>query len=265
MKASNSKIQCYKTCRRMYELKYVHGMRWLGSTEALEQGKSYHALLAEVLLKSDESTATALSKTKGMVRAFEKWILPQFEGKKVVECERYFEYKTKAGHTLFGYLDGVFENGELLEHKTTSSDVDGNYRIKLENDEQTMCYLLATGQTSILYTMIKKPTIRQKKGETDEDFEQRCVDWYEEDTCHKIDCQWIEKTQEELSKFEEELDSTLDEMEQQKLFFKCPTSCNKFGRMCEYFPLCNNFNENESYMNFVKYDEQEKDSSLSVF
>ena len=42
--------------------------------------------------------------------------------------------------------------------------------------------MLLTGMRKVWYTVCRKPTIRQKKNETDEEFFGRMVAWYDEDT-----------------------------------------------------------------------------------
>lgn len=248
MRFSNSKIQCYKTCRKMYERKYIDGMKWTGTTEALEQGKSYHEAVGKVLT-SEIVPIDCTPKTRAMARAFMFYIAPRIP-ERVVELEKPFEYVTDGGHSIIGCYDGITESGAVIEHKTTSADVNGDYRLALENNEQTLTYMLASGKHYIYYTIIKKPTIRQKANETDEQFEERCFEWYSEQTDSKISFLKIQKTPEELKEFAKLQSDTVNEIANCNLFYKNPNSCNRFNRMCEYFPICDKCDKNEEYENF---------------
>ena len=193
MKASNSSIQTFKACRRLYELKYIYGLEPVDTAEALSVGLQYHDGV-ENLLKEwvDYHNAKPNDcedpKIRAMVFAFNLYVIPKLAAMKVkpVSTEEWFEYQTKGGHTVVGRVDGRMSGNAIIEHKTTSSSVDGAYFQKLELDEQIPTYMTAFNSDTVYYTVCQKPTIRQKKNESDDEFFGRCVDWYEEDTESKI-------------------------------------------------------------------------------
>lgn len=271
-KFSNSKIQCYKNCRRLYELKYIHKMKFLGLTATLEKGKAYHSKIEDILLQRIEDYTEIDPKVIGMARAFKKYIFPKLP--KVVETEKEFnltiisddnDYGELHEHVFTGFFDAITENGIVVEHKTTSEEINGVYLERLENDEQVKSYMLASGKNEILYTVIRKPTIRLCKNETEVAFAKRCEDWYDTDTDNKMVLHVIRHTQAEIDVFKEELANLMLEIENQKLFFKTPSYCTKYNRICDYYPICNNYNPSENYVMFCKKDEDEEEKKAKMF
>ena len=186
-----------------------------------------------------------------MAKAYEKYIYPKFE---VEAVEEPFEFRICPEHTIVGRVDGVSDGRVLVEHKTTSSDLDG-YEFDLEWDEQIPCYMLAYGIRTMIYTVVKKPTIRQKKDESDEEFYQRMVEWYDTDTYSKIRCFTVLRTAEELMQFRIELVRMCDEMERAEasgMLYRNPAYCHHWNTLCEYAQICNNYDPNETYINFER-------------
>ena len=261
MKASNSAIQMFKSCRRLYELRYIYELEPVQTAEVLYRGSSYHALVEELLKCKFWHCEADLSscedpKTRAMAAAFQKYILPTIEAE---ATEEWFNYWTPSGHTVLGRIDGRTPSGEVIEHKTTSGSIDGSYFQRLEFDEQIPTYMIACKSNSVIYTVCATPTIRQKKDETDEQFFNRCLDWYKEDTDSKIVCTKLFRSDEQLGKFLKEQDAILTEMENCKNFYRNPSHCMKWGRMCEFAPVCMNYDPNQEYVQFkrrVKYDKK---------
>lgn len=250
MRASNSGIQCFKQCRRMYELKYLQGLEPVQTSDALTRGSQYHELVERILKgESDVYRDCDNPKIKAMATAFEKYIKPQLVG--VDAVEEWFEYLTPSGHKIVGRIDAK-KGLELIEHKTTSGLIDGAYFQKLEFDEQIPTYMLAFSTNWINYTVCSTPSIRQKKTETDEEFYQRCVEWFDEDTNQKIAMVRLERTNDELEKFLYEQDDILNEMEDCKLFYRNPCNCLRWNKMCEYAPVCMNYDPSQEYIQFKK-------------
>ena len=250
MKASISKIRLFKSCRRAYELRYVEGLAPVEVSEALEIGRSYHDKLEE-LYKNGSFDDSDLSKASAMAKAYEKYIYPNF---KVKAVEEPFEFKICPGHTIVGRVDGIADGEMLVEHKTTGNDLDG-YEFDLEWDEQIPCYMLAYGIRTMIYTLVKKPTIRLKKGESEEDFYKRMVEWYDEDTYSKIRFITVTRTDEELMQFRKDLIMMCDEMERAEAtgrLYKNPAYCHHWNTLCEYAQICNNYDPNETYINFER-------------
>lgn len=246
MRASNSSIQTFKQCRRLYELKYIYGIEPVQTAAALERGLSYHEGVEQAIKAwcaadhryvADEPEDP---KILAMVWAFRIHVIPWLEkrGIKVNEAEKWFEYETSNHNVVIGRMDGVTTDGCVIEHKTTSGLIDGSYWQRLDFDEQIPTYMIARGCKKIYYTVCATPSIRQKKNETSAEFCRRCIDWYEDNTEQKIAVLEISRSEDDLKAFAEEQDAILTEMEQAKLFYRNPSHCSKWGRLCEYAPLC---------------------------
>ena len=250
MRVSISRTKLFKSCRRAYELKYIEGLEPITSSVALETGKSYHSKLEDLYNKgsfddSDRSVSSAMAK------AYELYIYPQF---KVKVAEEWFEYKLNRKHTVIGRVDGVAENGYLVEHKTTGSNLT-DYECDLEWDEQIPCYMMAYGVNTMFYTIVKKPTIRMKKGESEEEFYHRMVEWYSEDTDSKIKCITVYRTDEEIAEFKSELIAMCNEMEKAEksgTMYRNSAYCRRWNTLCEYAQICKHYDPEETYVNYEK-------------
>jgi len=257
MKVSISQIKLFKACRRAYELKYIHGMHPVEKAEAMESGISYHEKL-ERMYQDDGCVDTEdLSKESAMACAYAKYIYPVF---RVKACEEWFEYELPDGDKLIGRLDGIAEDGKLVEHKTTSKEIWEDCEYDLMWDEQVLAYMLATGYRKMWYTICRKPTIRQKKGESEEEFFQRMVDWYDTDTSSKIRLLVVERTDEEVEQFRRDLVSITDTMKKAESvgeFYKNCSHCFRWGRRCEYASICLNFDPKQEYIEFTRRENNE--------
>lgn len=248
MKLSITQIKSFKACRRAWQLRYKEGLRPVQTAEALELGKSYHELL-EALEKGEEPDYSVFDKPHAMAKAYEKYILPQF---KVVAAEQELE-KELGGHTLHGFVDGLSDDGHIVEHKTTSMDIaeGGEYEYNLLWDEQVLAYMSLSGLRKVHYTVCKKPTIRLKKDETEEEFYNRMISWYDDDTENKIRVFTVERTDEEVSQWEQDFVAIADEMER-GVIYKNTCHCVQYGRRCEYASVCLHYDPEQQYIEFVK-------------
>ncbi len=250
IRASYSKIQCYKSCRRLYQLKYIEGVQSTARIEALERGTSYHELVEQMLKYGGYvGEIEADPKTLAMASAFEDYILPQLHPKAV---EDWFEYDTKFGDKFVGRIDALNEDGAIIEHKTTSGEINEEYWYTRDMDEQLMTYMFAYNTRKADYTVCRTPLLRQKKGETEQEFFERCRAWYDEDTESKIAMREVYHTDEEINDFIQEQALTIREMNECTLFYKNQSYCTKWGRMCEYAPICQHYDPNQEYIGFAK-------------
>lgn len=251
MKGSISRLKLFKACHRAYYFKYVEDLEPVQKPETLETGTNYHEELEE-LYRNGGVVIANWSKEEAMAIAYSKYIYPKFKVKTVEE----WKSRSCGTHTMIGRVDGIAEDGSLVEHKTTSIDLD-EYEYNLQWDEQMLVYMWLTGTTSIWYTMIRKPTIRQKKDESDEEFFQRMVEWYDEDTDRKIRVVKLERTEEQIKDCVRELEWTMNDIEALgetdiNRWSKNTCYCNHWGRRCEYSNICLNYDPNEVYVEFVK-------------
>lgn len=250
MKGSISRLKLFKACHRAYFFKYVENLEPVQKAEALEIGTNYHELI-EKMYKGEDITGS-YTKEDAMACAYRKYIYPQFKVKAVEEWEEK-QYNT---HIIHGRVDGIAEDGALVEHKTTSLNLD-EYEYNLQWDEQMLVYMWLTGANHIWYTIIRKPTIKQKQSETDEDFYKRMVEWYDDDTDNKIRVLRLERTAKEIEDCIRELAWTMDDIESLKnapmqKYSKNTCYCNHWGRRCEYSDICLNYDPQVDYIDFMK-------------
>lgn len=248
IKVSNSSIQMFKSCRRAYELKYIEGITPIAPADALERGRSYHSKVEEVLKGGFPELTDP--KIDAMVTAFMCHIAGKIPGAKCVE--EWFEKPLSNGNIIVGRCDGILEDGRILEHKTTSGMLDEAYIAGLQNDEQILTYMWAYGVNKMIYTVCKTPTLRQGKNESDDEYYLRCCDWYSEDTDRKVGIVEVERSVDEIAQFEQELCAITEEMEKASLFYRCPSNCMKWGRPCEYFQICRNYDPKMDYIGFER-------------
>ena len=258
MKFSISRIKLFKACRRAWELRYLEGLRPVEKSEALEIGSNYHELLEHLYSEgSFDGVQEEYSKEQAMAVAYKKYIYPHFKVKAVEEWHE----RMVDGFIVCGRIDGRATDGCIVEHKTTSQEITEAYEYSLMWDEQILMYMLLTGARKVYYTVCRKPTIRQKKGESDEEFFNRMVEWYDTDTHAKIRLLVIERTDEEVEAFKEELAVVLNEiwsciLTQTKTgrFYRNTAYCQKWGRMCEYASVCLHYDPDQEYIEYTKED-----------
>ena len=250
MRLSNSGIQCFKACRRKYELKYIEDVIPVQNADVLERGKSYHEKV-EMLL-SGQAFEFDDPKTDAMALAFRKHVMPKIGSVEAVE--EWFHKELPDGDTIVGRCDGRLADGRLIEHKTTSGDLDEAYIAGLQNDEQILTYMWAYGVNNILYTVCKTPTIRLKKDEDEDDFRARCLEWYNTDTELKIGTIDVYRSPEEIEEFDRDIKRIAKEIHDCEFFYRVPSHCTKWNRPCEYMAICRNYDPQMEYVGFKKGD-----------
>jgi len=244
---SISRIKLFKACRRAYELKYRYGLEPVSKAESLMVGSSYHDKLEQ--LYNTGTFENDFSKESAMATAYRKYIYPEFHVKAAEEWVRMY---TDEGEVV-GRVDGIAEDGRLVEHKTTSlSPLEFEYN--LQWDEQVLAYMLMTGAREVWYTICRKPTIRQKKDESDQEFYQRMVDWYDEDTDNKIKLIVVSRTDDEVQAFAESLKDIMHEMNCTNNFYRNTSHCRCYGRQCEYSSVCLHYDPDAEYIEFTKQE-----------
>lgn len=247
MIASVSKVKMFKSCRQAYRFRYLEHLRPVQRPEALEVGTNYHNLVESLYKDGFLPDEDSFSKELAMANAYEKYIYPAV---RVQEVEEWLE-KPVGRHTLVGRVDGIAEDGSVVEHKTTSGEITEEYEYNLLWDDQILAYMYLTGSRTVYYTVIRKPTIRQKKGETEEDFFLRMIAWYDTDTESKIRLLKISRTDEEVEQFAIEFETVCDEMELGTIY-KNQSHCTRWGRQCEYASICLYYDPDKTYIEFIK-------------
>lgn len=260
MRISASRIKAFKACRRLYELKYIENIVPVEKSQALEIGSNYHKLLEFINsgghLAMNPDFAMDYSKELAMARAYEHYIAPFV---KVKKAEKWLEKDMGNGDMLVGIADGIAEDGRIVEHKTCSSEITEAYEYNLLWDEQILTYMYLTGQRNVLYTVCRKPNIKQKKDESDEAFFYRMLEWYDTETDAKIRLLNIQRTDDEVAAYEDELKRMIDEMKNANHFYRNNCHCNKYGKRCPYSSICLHYDPNQMYIEFMKGVEYESE------
>ena len=262
MKISASKVKCYKSCKRAYYFRYVEELVPVETAQPLVDGSNYHSML-EQLYKDGWYQADIENNPKiaAMAAAYEKYIYPQF---KVRTAEEWFEYNLTDDVRLVGRFDGIADDGLVVEHKTTSADVDDEYVYNLQWDEQILTYMLVSGKNEMYYTVCKKPTIRQKQSETAEEYYERCCAWYAEDTDKKIRVIKVTRSEKEVKAYKTALKYIAKDMQKDEkskkpkeyTFYRNCSQCTAYGRKCEYASICLDYDPKLEYVEFKKKEEQ---------
>jgi hypothetical protein len=173
----------------------------------------------------------------------------------VIAAEKELE-KQIGDHILHGFVDGLSDDGFIVEHKTTSADIapGGEYEYNLLWDEQVLAYMSLSGLRKVHYTVCKKPTIRQKKDETEEQFFYRMLEWYDDDTENKIRVFTVERTDAEVKAFEKDFEEICAQM-QEGVIYKNTCHCMQYGRRCEYASVCLHYDPEQQYVEYVKKED----------
>lgn len=191
-----SRMAALLACPRKHFWRYELGLKAMTDSHALRFGSAWHAAmegrwrglsLDEVIPAAvdgyafeelDVAMLTGL--LVGYYRRFEQDVVkelhPEVEFRHRIEGSRTFDSA--------GKIDGlgVLEDGRLalVEHKTTGESVDSgsDYWLRLRLNQQVMQYVVAARALGwdvavILYDVTKKPSIRQRQGESVEAYAER--------------------------------------------------------------------------------------------
>lgn len=267
MKLSASLVKIYKMCRRKYELKYLEQLEPIAKSQALQDGSDYHSIIENFYNGDGIGYHDGCNpKIMAMAMAYFLYVWKKHEELKRIEyAEKWFEYPLTKKHSLVGRNDAVTKDGIPVEHKTTSMDVDDEYVYALQWDEQILSYMLANSINEMYYTVVKKPTIRQKQNEMDWEFYDRCVDWYGVDTDKKVKVIKVTRSFVEIEEHRKNLIVMANEIEGCKHFYRNPSACTCYNRRCEYSQVCLNYNPQLEYVEYEKkkrYTEELEENGL---
>lgn len=305
-------LKAFRNCRRMYDLRYNRCLVPLEEDDSLALGAMFHVCLelwykraadaptekvvADILDFIDGSYPDRLTddrqrKNRHLARAMflayvEKYPSEDFD---IVAVEREFNASivnpdTDCASRTFvmrGKADAVVVKGGqyfILEHKTASA-IDGGYIERLPMDFQITLYSDYIGRemnlkiAGVIYNVVAKAQIKQGKGETVQEFEDRKAALLAKSktgktTASRKMAESDEAFQERLAaKYREDgmfhrellyfyadqfavLHSEVWELTQQFLlarrterWYQNPDFCFHFNRPCAYFPICRS-NEN---------------------
>jgi len=188
-------------CPRRHFWRYEIGLRRTVDADALRFGTAWHtamearwtgadveAAFAAALAGKTELGEVQLATLSGMLAGYYtcyaadpiKSVHPEVEFRHPLAGSRTFESAGKIDG-LAGMHDGRLG---LVEHKTAGCDIapDSDYWLRLRGNAQVMQYVLAARALGwdvalVIYDVARKPAIRQKQGETAEQFGDRLFGW----------------------------------------------------------------------------------------
>ncbi len=194
-----------------------------------------------------------------------RWSTQDFE---VLAVEQEFSYDSGRGYKLAGKIDGIIRRAGqvlILEHKNTSSDFGpaDSYWTKLRMEPQVSQYFrgaqsLGYDPAGCLWDVLRRPEIKPYKktanvkyrkdghpnanqrlaDETVEEFSDRLAglisaspeEWYARRT--------VVRLQDELEEFDRDVEAVADSCLQLGHAPRNTDSCSRFGRTCEFHPVC---------------------------
>jgi len=298
-----SSLNTFRNCPCKYRLRYLECLRGLEKPDTLAFGSVIHRglevwyrLLTDPhrLMKVLDSLDAEYADRAGDEAQKQKWHLARAiltgyvrrypsEDFEVVEIEKEFgcpirnpeTVRTSQTFTMAGKVDGIVRlGGELyvLEHKTAAS-LTGDYLDRLWSDTQIamyVCYLRDLGYpvVGVLYNILLKSKIKQRAGETeeefqarravlaaknksgkstakrqlpesDEDYQGRLADWYSKpEAFHR---EKIYLSEDRLAMVQDEVwevtQQYLDAKRRGKWLMNT-SNCFSYQRPCEYLPYC---------------------------
>ena len=245
---SSSGLKTFLTCGEKFNKRYIENKKYPVISDALNVGK----IVDEALAQFQDMTFDEITKDYFWVDAkWESYARGIFDNraaliKKVfgdraefVNRQESIAVKINDKQAVTGYLDGYdAELNVIWEVKTTSGVIESvlaDYRW----NGQTMIYsyakMIETGVVPIVnYAFIKKPMIRIKSGESEEEFFERM---YEAGTDAQVETRMVEYGADELKKYFEYFTQTFYQIEKAEPI-KNRTACFNYGSQCEYYADC---------------------------
>ena len=236
-----SEVRCWKECRRKYEFAYVEKIVPVSTPKPMKWGSAVHAGL-EAYFKGEDSMQA--------IKDCYKDEYDFVEMNKALACLSVFAfpYKVWDTETIFqtdisqGKIDGKCEYmGEtfLLEHKTTSKNLE-QFQFELNFDEQSSSYLYANPDCKgVVYNIIQKCQLRQKKTETEEEFVERVAEWYEEGERFHIHV--VRRTVAQIEEWREQFVEIAREIDRCHCYYRNPSHCTMGFASCSYSSICLNY------------------------
>jgi len=194
--------------------------------------------------------------------------------------------------TLAGKVDGIVKkDGQyfLLEHKTASL-IDSGYLERLWGDFQIQLYCWYIEQTlgwrisGIVYNILAKAKLRQKQGETEDEYQARCAEliaksksgkttakrkmpetdeefqarlaeWYAQPDAFHREMLFVSRDQFDTLRAELwELTRSFLDARRRNMFYQNTSQCFTYGRPCPYFQLCRSGGSPNVIENFYRHE-----------
>lgn len=232
-------------------------------------------------IRDEEKLAEQAFTTVGMLRAFKVHYARFLKATRHIATERELHYELNSRVTVVGKIDNILQNQDsnyIYELKNLKSldmhRVDG-----IKTDPQSSLYhtinnLVATKKADkvdgIIYQIIRKPSIRQKKSESKGEYLRRLEDWYQTGDGLKFHLERLKKPFIDGAHVLNTLRNVTEHILRCKTkddFFQDFNYCiHEWGR-CQYYGLCHGDEKKEiklltirpSYKVTEKEEEAEED------
>lgn len=265
---TNSAINAFKSCGRRYYWRYERLIQAVERPEALLLGTAIHGFLESHYRQLPYTPPIDLTpKSQAILKGVQEYYpilymgdLDLFEPvavEKIISGEILNPETGRPAreYAYGGKVDGLvilkkdvegFKAGDLLllEHKTASK-VDDNYFDRLQLDSQLLLYTmflsreLETPIAGCLFNVILKPNIRQKKNESEAEYNQRLrleMDWPEQ--YHRRYLRFPEMRLQEIQKELWNAKNVIAKARQEGVFNMNSSACFDYHRKCDYWALC---------------------------
>ena len=273
---TQTELSTFSRCEQRHNLRYNKWLTPIEESPALTMGSAFHAgieaLSPDGAVKylrdnapqntwdrweSDAATvreAVVSTMVEAALARWESWPERQ-EVQFQVPIRHPGTGNASKKHRFSGVFDGVWERGAehpdypheiVLGEWKTASVVNNDYIQRLEIDFQISTYMWAASilykepVRKVVYRVVKKPTIRQKKTESAEEYSERVALDYRERPEHYLFEEVIERTDEQLAEWHRQAWAIHERILQIKrggLPIKNVQSCIGRGR-CPYFDHC---------------------------
>jgi len=276
---SHSKKSTWKTCRRKFWLQYGQGLSKREQPTYFVFGRIFHEEIERFYLKGRKCKESLLVKrvTKrierelksgegltpayvdalwkmhatlcGMIRGYARTYKKKDRVYTVDATE--WTFNVPVENTLWSYT-GIVDlkatkkkKKYLWDHKTTSQ-MDSKSVLKMSIDKQLMGYAYAekitTGKAPdyVMYNIIKKPGIRLKKDESDDQFLARVEDEYLSDPNKYFHREVIKVSNDKIKEFEEDFRQVTADIEdtiKNGRWYQDESRCLEYGG-CPFLELC---------------------------
>lgn len=268
---SHTRLSTFLACPRRYDLRYVERLESISRAPALSLGRAFHHaievrdpqaganyLREHAAPSTDQASEDKLRIDEATVAAGATYYLARWQP--LTDERRETEYRVQLrspwtgaysrSFDLVGVADGVLDCGswlELVEDKFLGALTEqGIRRLTLDRQISLACYALwrATGKSvrRVHYRIVRKPSIKQRKDETVDEF------------CERIAADYADPARRDFYGHEEQLFRGTDdllrveaelwewarqmrEQRRQRLFARNTSACLDFGG-CEFLPIC---------------------------
>lgn len=262
---THSRLKTRMNCPWKEHLRYDRELVPIRRKEALSIGEAVHKGIEtwsletalscfDNIFPADQQEADALEVAKATVEGMLTGYFARFKPFAWHDPEKEFELpllhrggRKSRIHFIAGKIDDIVHehHGDWIVEYKTAGQLTGAYFERLYLDEQITMYCYAAKRMGynplgVIYRVIRKPTIRPRKGESIRQYTDRLVEEYRARPDFYFLEQKLYRSQDDLNVFEIELRDkvlTFDRDKKASLNFRNTSHCSDYGG-CPYLPLC---------------------------